>query len=110
MQAAITGASSSIRSLHHLHGALDRGKLRCAGSATLRVNDAVPHPNYRRVRPVAGAQLRQNVLDLAFHRLFGDGKLRGDFFVGQPVGDQTEDTGFGRRERLFSRVLRHRQS
>ena len=58
-----------------------------------------------RIGPIHGAQLPGDRRDVELDRLIADAECVGDCFVGQSLGQQVEDLGFARRQRLRERVV-----
>ena len=64
----------------------------------LQFDYAAPDADHGGVSAVVGAQLRQNVLDPAFNRVFSDGKAIGDLLIGVSGGNKLQDVDFPLRE------------
>src|SRR5262249_816635 len=73
-------------------------------SSRLQLDDAALDPDHRRVRPIRGSELGQDVLDAAFHGVFRDLELVGDLLVRVPRGDQLQDVDFRLRKGIVGGV------
>jgi len=72
----------------------------------LKLDNSALHADHGGVSSVVGAQFGKDVPDLALDGLFADGELRGNLFVGIPLGDQTQDAHLCRGQRIFGGMLR----
>jgi hypothetical protein len=66
----------------------------------LKLDDSALQTDHGGVGSVVGAQLEEDVSDLALDGFFADGELRGNLFVGIPFGNQPQHTHFCRGLRL----------
>src|SRR3984957_20456699 len=64
------------------------------------LNDPALEPDHGGVGSVLGAQFGEDVPNLTLHRVLAGRQLRRDLFVGIPLGNETQDTDFCRRQRI----------
>src|SRR5262245_28042264 len=71
----------------------------------LEIYDPALDADHRRMCPVVGSELGEDVLDPALHGVFSDRQLIGDLLVGIASGNQTEHVNFCGRQRVIGRML-----
>lgn len=74
-------------------------------SRGLEIDDAALQANGDGMSAVVGAEFREDILDVAFDRLFGDAQLIGDDFVCVPGSDQAQDLDFAGGQGVVGKMV-----